>query len=101
MTTKAPVPVQISREHNLETEAGLSQALEEMKKLHESVLYMVINQARTVFPVYSVAAGLCHSELDRRAAKATKNLTMTSVAVSGAVGILGTLLGAWIGANLN
>jgi hypothetical protein len=101
MTTKAPVPVKISRAHDLGTEAGLSQALKEMKPLHESVLYMVINQARTVFPEYGVAAGLCRSELDRRAANATKVLTWTSVAVSGAVGIFGALLGAWIGAHLN
>jgi hypothetical protein len=101
MTTKAPVPVEISRAHDLQTDAGLSQALEKMKPLHESVLYMVINQARTVWPEYAVAAGLCHTELDRRAANATKILTWTSVGVSGAVGIFGALLGAWIGAHLN
>jgi hypothetical protein len=101
MTTNPPEPVAISREHDLKTEAGLTHALEKMKPLHESVLYMVINQARTVFPEYSVAAGLCHSELDRRAANATKTLTWTSVAVSGAAGIFGALLGAWIGAHLN
>lgn len=101
MTSKAPKPVEISRKHDVKTEAGLAQAMEEMKPLHESVLYMVINQARTVFPEYSVAAGLCHSELDRRSAKATQVLTWTSVAVSGVVGIFGALLGAWIGAHLN
>jgi hypothetical protein len=101
MTTKAPVPVEISKAHDLNTDAGLTQALKEVEPLHESVLYMVINQARTVRPEYGVAAGLCHSELDRRSANATKILTWTSVAVSGAVGIFGALLGAWIGAHLN
>ena len=84
MTTKAPVPVEISKAHDLNTDAGLTQALKEV-----------------VRPEYGVAAGLCHSELDRRSANATKILTWTSVAVSGAVGIFGALLGAWIGAHLN
>lgn len=73
MPDTSPEAVKISRKHDLNTEAGLIKALQEMGKIHESVLYMVINQARTVFPVYGIAA----------------------------VGIVGALLGAWIGAHLN
>ena len=101
MPSELPEPVKISRAHDLKTVDGLTQALKEMEPLHQSVLYLVINYSRTVFPEYTVAAGLCYSEIERRRARDTKILTWASVAVSGAVGIMGALLGAWVGANLN